>query len=233
VINGKKVVAVVPARGGSKRLPRKNVLPLMGKPLITWSLEAASKSKYIDQVIVSTDDSEIADICQELGYSVPELRPDFLATDTAKTGDVLLYSLEKHGEDAEIAVLLQPTSPLRTSEHIDEALELFILKNAISIVSVTPCEHPPLWANTLPESLSMGNFIHPEAMKRSQDCGDYFRFNGAVYVFDVEYLQQFGEIRYTKDSFAYIMDNHVSFDIDTQLDFELAEFFMNRKQGQS
>ncbi|CAH6784627.1 N-acylneuraminate cytidylyltransferase [Vibrio chagasii] len=229
MINGKKVLALIPARGGSKRLPRKNVLPLAGKPLIGWSINAAQKSKYIDQIFVSTDDQEIADVSSLFGVDVPELRPDHLASDTATTESVLTYTLEKLGSDVDIIVLLQPTSPLRTAQHIDEALDMFIEKQAFSVVSVTPCEHPPLWANTLPEDGTMGDFIRPEALKRSQDCGDFFRFNGAIYIFDVRRFMEYGEIRYTDESFAYVMENRVSFDIDQPLDFELAEFFMNKE----
>ncbi|MFB9141387.1 cytidylyltransferase domain-containing protein [Vibrio artabrorum] len=229
MIDTKKVLAIIPARGGSKRLPRKNILPLAGKPLIGWSIDAAKNSKYIDQIFVSTDDQEIADVSSLFGVDVPELRPDHLASDTATTESVLTYTLEKFGSDVDIIVLLQPTSPLRTAQHIDEALDLFIEKQAFSVVSVTPCEHPPLWANTLPDDGAMGDFIRPEALKRSQDCGDFFRFNGAIYIFDARKLMEYGEIKYTEESFAYVMENRVSFDIDQQLDFELAEFFINKE----
>ncbi|PFG45498.1 N-acylneuraminate cytidylyltransferase [Vibrio sp. ES.051] len=228
MIHGKKVIALIPARGGSKRLPRKNTLPLNGKPLVGWSIEAAQNCSYIDKVIVSTDDQEIADIALQFGANVPELRPVELANDTATTASVMLYTLDKFAADADIVVLLQPTSPLRTAQHIDEALSLFHQKDAESVVSLTPCEHPPLWSNTLPCNGSMGSFIRPDALQRSQDLGDFYRINGAVYIFDVKTLRQKGEIRYTEHSFAYIMPNQYSLDIDTQFDFELAEFFMSK-----
>ncbi|HIF9274199.1 acylneuraminate cytidylyltransferase family protein [Photobacterium damselae] len=228
MINGKRILAFIPARGGSKRLPRKNVLPLAGKPLIGWSIEAAQQSKYIDNIFVSTDDPEIASIAEQFNVKVPELRPYELASDTASTESVMIYTLEKFGQQDDIIVLLQPTSPLRTARHIDEALEFFIEKQAFSVVSVTPCEHPPLWANTLPEDMSMGEFVRPEALHRSQDLSKYYRFNGAIYVFDIPTLIKYQEIRYTDQSYAYEMDNHVSFDIDQKIDFELAEFFMSK-----
>lgn len=221
-------MAFIPARGGSKRLPRKNVLPLAGKPLINWSIEAGKKSQYIDRVFVSTDDKEIADVACQLDAELPELRPAELASDTAKTEDVLLYSLKKFAPDVDVVVLLQPTSPLRTAEHIDEALELFMEQEAFSVVSVTPCEHPPLWSNTLPKDNSMGDFIRPEALSRSQDISQYYRLNGAIYIFDVKKLREHNEIRYTSETYAYVMDNDVSFDIDTEIDFDLAQFFMER-----
>lgn len=228
MLSNKKIMAFIPARGGSKRLPRKNVLPLSGKPLINWSIEAGKKSQYIDRVFVSTDDKEIADVACQLDVELPELRPAELASDTAKTEDVLLYSLEKFAPDVDIVVLLQPTSPLRTAEHIDEALDLFIKQKAFSVVSVTPCEHPPLWSNTLPKDNSMGDFIRPEALSRSQDISQYYRLNGAIYIFDVKKLREYNEIRYTSETYAYVMDNDVSFDIDTDIDFDLAQFFMER-----
>ncbi|ENX3946834.1 acylneuraminate cytidylyltransferase family protein [Photobacterium damselae] len=228
MINGKRILAFIPARGGSKRLPRKNVLPLAGKPLIGWSIEAAQQSKYIDNIFVSTDDPEIASIAEQFNVKVPELRPYELASDTASTESVMIYTLEKFGQQDDIIVLLQPTSPLRTARHIDEALEFFIEKQAFSVVSVTPCEHPPLWTNTLPEDMSMGEFVRPEALHRSQDLSKYYRFNGAIYVFDIPTLIKYQEIRYTDQSYAYEMDNHVSFDIDQKIDFELAEFFMSK-----
>ncbi|MGR5325725.1 acylneuraminate cytidylyltransferase family protein [Vibrio alfacsensis] len=223
MINGKKVIALIPARGGSKRLPRKNVLPLNGKPLIGWTIDAAKNSQYIDQILVSTDDQEIADVASDYGIAVPELRPTELAGDNSSTESVLFYSLTKFAFDADIVVLLQPTSPLREAQHIDDALTLFEQRQAFSVVSVTPCEHSPLWANTLPENGSLGDFIKPEALHRSQDLQTFFRLNGAVYIFDISRLKEIGRLAYTEESYAYVMNNECSVDIDTQLDFLLAE----------
>lgn len=223
MINGKKVIALIPARGGSKRLPRKNVLPLNGKPLIGWTIDAAKNSQYIDQILVSTDDQEIADVASDYGIAVPELRPTELAGDNSSTESVLFYSLIKFAVDADIVVLLQPTSPLREAQHIDEALALFEQRQAFSVVSVTPCEHSPLWANTLPEDGNLGDFIKPEALHRSQDLQPFYRLNGAVYIFDISRLKEIGKLAYTDKSYAYVMNNECSVDIDTQLDFLLAE----------
>ncbi len=227
MINNQKVLAIIPARGGSKRLPRKNILPLCGKPLIGWSIDAAKNSKYIDEIFVSTDDPKIAKITEEFGISIPELRPEKLASDDAKTEDVLLYTLDKFGKDFNIVILLQPSSPLRISQHIDEALELFIQKKAFSVVSVTPCEHSPLWSNTLPIDNSMSNFIAPEAIKRSQELETYYRINGAIYIFNIKKLIEYNEIRYTTKSYSYIMRNEHSIDIDHEIDFKLAETIIN------
>ncbi|MGF1762551.1 cytidylyltransferase domain-containing protein [Aliivibrio kagoshimensis] len=226
MINKKKVMAIIPGRGGSKRLPRKNVLTLNGKPLIGWSIEAAQKSKYIDTLFVSTDDQEVAEVSRSYDVEVPELRPGELSSDIATTESVLFYTLNKFGCDIDIVVVLQPTSPLRTAEHIDEALELLIKKDAFSVVSVTPCEHSPLWSNTLPEDESMGEFLPTETMKRSQDLDKYYRLNGAIYCFNKYRLKEIGKICYTSESFAYVMGNDVSVDIDTQLDFDIAELLL-------
>lgn len=226
MINNKKIIAIIPARGGSKRLPRKNILPLAGKPLMSWTIEAALASKYIDKVIVSTDDIEIQKVAQKAGADVPELRPENLSTDTATTQDVIFYTLDKFSNDEDIVVILQPTSPLRNHTHIDDALELFERKKASSIISVTPCEHPPQWSNTLPINGSLYNFIIPQNSQRSQDLEKYYRLNGAIYIYDTIKYKADNNISFCNESYAYIMENKHSIDIDTKNDFEYAEFIM-------
>lgn len=228
MINNKRVLAIVPARGGSKRLPRKNILTIAGKPLIHWTIEAALNSKYIDEVLISTDDADIADVSSKYNISLPELRPSGLSTDQASTQDVILYTLQKFGGDFDIVVILQPTSPLRQSEHIDGAFELFIKNEAFSIVSVTPCEHPPIWSNTLPVDGSMGKFLNKDSNKRSQELDSYYRLNGAIYIYDVRKLISNGEMKYTNKTYAYKMCNRTSVDIDTQLDFDFASLLLNK-----
>ncbi len=228
MLDDKKVIAVIPARGGSKRLPRKNILPLGGKPLIGWTIEAAQSSSYVDEVVISTDDQEIADVAKQFGVAVPALRPEELSTDTATTQSVLFYTLEKYGKDADIVVLLQPTSPFRSSDHIDQAIESLVKKSAFSVVSVTPCEHPPQWANTLPEDGSMKDFLRLGDGKRSQDLGQAFRLNGAIYVYDICRLLEAGEMIYREDTYAFKMPRENSIDIDSQFDFDLAEFYLQK-----
>lgn len=228
MLNGKRVIAVIPARGGSKRLPRKNILPLGGKPLIGWTIEAAQKSQYVDDIFISTDDQKIADVVSQFGVEVPELRPEELSTDIATTQSVLFYTLEKFGRNADIVVLLQPTSPFRSNYHIDEAIELLDKKSAFSIISVTPCEHPPQWANTLPDNDSMKDFLRFGSGKRSQDLGEAFRLNGAIYVYDTHKLLEVGEMAYREDTYAYKMSNDSSIDVDNQIDFDMAEFFYQK-----
>ncbi|MBP7742355.1 MAG: acylneuraminate cytidylyltransferase family protein [Aliarcobacter sp.] len=219
----KTFLAIIPARGGSKRLPRKNVLDLCGKPLIAWSIEAALKSKYISKIIVSSDDEEILNIAKEYKADFIK-RPYELASDTATTFDALKHTLE-NVEKYDYVVLLQPTSPLRTEKHINEAIELLEEKNADAIISVCEMEHSPLWSNILDENLDMSNFLSDEVLnKRSQDLPKYYRLNGAIYICKIDkFLQNRGF--FLKDKvFAYIMDKKDSVDIDEEIDFKLAQF---------
>jgi CMP-N-acetylneuraminic acid synthetase len=226
-----KYLAIIPARGGSKRLPRKNILLLQNKPLIYWSIDAALKTQYINEVIVTTDDIEIAEISKKYGAKVPFIRPNELANDTADSVSVVLHVIEYYKSQSvkiENIILLQPTSPLRTSEDISLAIELFEQKNADSIISVCPTEHSPLWCNTLPEDLSMDNFINPKYKNtRSQDLPIYYRLNGAIYIIKSNILEKEKSFNTSKNSYSYIMSNEKSIDIDTKLDFIIAEQIMN------
>ena len=218
-----KYLAVIPARGGSKRLPNKNILDLNGKPLIAWSIEAAKKSKKIDDVVVTSDSEKILNIAKQ--YNVKAIkRPDFLASDTATTFDAIKHAIETLDDKYEYIVLLQPTSPLRNEKHIDEAIELLEQKNADAVISVCEMEHSPLWSNTLPENLSMNNFLRDEVKnKRSQDLDKYYRLNGAIYICKTDRLLK-EKTFFIKDKiYAYIMDRKSSVDIDDEIDFKLAE----------
>jgi CMP-N-acetylneuraminic acid synthetase len=228
MIDGRTVLALIPARGGSKRLPKKNILPLCGKPLIAWTIEAALQSKYVDQVLVSTDCSEIAAVSRQSGAEVPFLRPVELAGDTSSTNDVILHALGTIPHFIpDLVVILQPTSPLRTAAHIDESLQLLVDNNAKGIVSVSECEHSPLWANNLPENNQMGKFIRPTVIgKRSQDLPVYYRLNGAIYAFTKDSLLSHGGVFYSNDVYAFKMDRDCAVDIDNELDFQFAEVLM-------
>ena len=226
-----KYLAIIPARGGSKRLPNKNILNLNGKPLVAWSIEAAKKSKYIDEIVVSSDSNEILEIAQK--YNVKTIkRPDELATDTASSVDVVKHVAENY-PGYEYVVLLQPTSPLRNKKHIDEAIELLEKKNADAIISVCEMDHSPLWSNTLPESLSMKNFLREDVKnKRSQDLPTYYRLNGAIYICKTDRLLEQNTFFIKDNIFAYIMDRKSSVDIDDEIDFKLAEvLLLNEKNS--
>lgn len=231
MINNKKVLAVIPARGGSKRLPRKNVLSLQGKPLISWSIDAGLNSHYIDRVVVSTDCNEIAEISKQYGADVPFIRPADIAGDMATTNSVILHTINmlSSTEQFDIVIILQPTSPLRTSKDIDDALEMLDIKQGDGVVSVCECEHSPLWSNILPTDGNMGSFIREDIKgKRSQDLPTYYHLNGAVYAFTTKALIANQGINYTDAVFAIKMPTLRSVDIDHELDFRIAEAILNQ-----
>lgn len=224
--NNKTFLAVVPARGGSKRLPRKNVLNLGSKPLIAYSIEAGLKSKYIDAVVVSSDDEEILALSQKLGAMTIK-RPQELASDTASTFDAIEHTI-KNMQSYDYLVLLQPTSPLRSASHIDDAIRLLDEKGADAVISVCEMSHSPLWSNTLPKDGSMVGFLKEDAMgKRSQDLPSYYRINGAIYICKIERLLQEREFFLKDNIFAYVMDRKNSIDIDEEIDFRLAEALLS------
>jgi len=222
----KTFLAIVPARGGSKRLPRKNVLDLNGKPLIGWSIEAGLNSSYVDSVVVTSDDSEILKIAKEFNATTIE-RPKSLATDTSSTFDAIEHTINNL-KRYDYIVLLQPTSPLRNSKHIDEAIELLISKNADAIVSVCEMEHSPLWSNTLPENDSMQGFLRDEVLnKRSQDLETHYWLNGAIYICETEKLLEQKSFFLKESIYAYKMSRENSVDIDEKIDFKIAEILMD------
>lgn len=221
----KNFLAIIPARGGSKRLPQKNMLDLAGKPLFVWSIEAGFNCKYIDKVIVTSDDEKILSISKQCGAEIIK-RPEELATDTATTFDAIKHTIENL-ERYEFIVLLQPTSPLRNEKHINEAIELLHVKNADAIISVCRSEHSPLWCNTLPEDKSMSHFMQDEIKnKRSQDLGEYYRLNGAIYICRTEKLLSEKTFFIKDNIFAYEMDRASSIDIDEEMDFKIANMIM-------
>jgi len=225
VYKNKTFLAIIPARGGSKRLPRKNILDLVDKPLITWSIEAGLNSKYIDKVIVSSDDNEILNISQKYG-ALTIKRPNTLASDTATTFDAIKHTIE-NTDKYDYIVLLQPTSPLRDENHIDEAIELLEDKCADAVVSVCEMDHSPLWSNTLPENGSMQGFLKNEVLnKRSQDLENYYRLNGAIYICKTDRLLEEESFFLKKNIFSYIMGRKSSVDIDEKIDFKLAELLI-------
>ena len=219
----KTFLAIIPARGGSKRLPRKNILDLNGKPLIAHSIEAALKSKYIDKVIVTSDDDEILEISKQFGAETVK-RPDELASDTASSFDAIKHTIE-NTENYDYIVLLQPTSPLRNETYIDEAIELLETKEADAVVSVCEMDHSPLWSNALPNNGSMNNFLRDEVKgKRSQDLEPYYRLNGAIYICETVRLLEEKSFFFKDNIFSYKMDRKSSIDIDEEMDFEIAKY---------
>ena len=230
MIDNKRILAIIPARGGSKRLPRKNILNLAGKPLIAWSIESALASKYIDRVIVSSDDDEIAAISEKYGADVPFMRPADLATDESTSIDVVLYTIEALrgiDEQYDYVILLQPTSPLRQAKHIDDSISRMINKGSDAIISVCESEHHPLWNNTLDSDMSMDNFLEASIRnKRSQDLEKQYRINGSIYISSIEKLKKENSFFLRKNCSAYIMNQDVSIDIDKKIDLDLASLIL-------
>lgn len=222
------IIAVIPARGGSQRLPRKNVKNLAGKPLISWTIDAALNSRSLDSVVVSSDDEEI--LSEAAKYPVQVLkRPDHLATATATTFETLLHCVDApsfQSQTAQQILLLQPTSPLRTSEDIDRAIALKKESGASSVISVCECEHSPLWSNVLNERGEMDDFLPAHILnKRSQDLPVYYRLNGAIYISDIDKFKEQGGF-FMKNSRAYVMPRDRSIDIDTEIDFKLCQLML-------
>ena len=224
------MISIIPARGGSKGLPGKNILPLCGKPMIAYTIEAAKQSKYIDRVIVSTDDQKIAEIALQYGAEVPFLRPDFLASDTAQAIDNYIYTIERLSKEwntpIEEFVVLQPTSPLRIAEDIDGAIEMFMEKQADSVISYTPEAHPVRWHKYLDENNAFVDIFDTTIANR-QDLKTSYYPNGAVYVFRFSMIKE--RKYYTDKSYGFIMPRVRSVDIDYKEDFDYVEFLMSRR----
>ena len=227
----KKILAIIPARGGSKRLPKKNLMDLNGKPLIAYTIVAAQNSRYIDKVILSSDDEAIIKVAKEYGCDVPFVRPKALAQDETRSIDVVTHALQTLDEKFDDVILLQPTSPLRTTEDIDGAIEMFYNKRATSVIGVCEMEHSPLWANTLDESMSMENFLDDKYNNsRSQDLPTYYRINGAFYMSKVASVLENETFFVKKDIYAYLMSQEDSVDIDTKLDFIVAQAILKERE---
>lgn len=229
MIDGKTVLAVVPARGGSKGIPKKNVKLIAGKPLIAWSIEAALNSKYIDRVIVSTDCQEIASVSREHGADVPFLRPAELASDEATSVDVVIHAVQSV-DAADVVVLLQPTSPLRNSDDIDASIELFARNGEATVVSVTEAREAPHWMFSIKggrlERAINGDGSIPTAR---QELPTYYTLNGAIYI--VSRPKLFTQKTYlTPETVPFEMPTERSVDIDEMFDFFIAEKLLEAQQ---
>ena len=227
-----KNIAIIPARSGSKGLKDKNIKDLCGRPLLSYSIEAAKGSKVFDEIMVSTDSERYAAIAKEYGASVPFLRSSATSSDTASSWDTVLEVLENYGKTGRAfdnVCLLQPTSPLRTAEDIKQAYALFQTAET-AVISVCEVDHSPLWCNTLPDDLSLDGFIKPSNFKQRQKIDKYYRLNGAVYFVKVSALYE-SQFLYRQGSYAYVMDKRRSIDIDDEFDFRMAEFLMRMQQN--
>ena len=227
---GSEVVALIPARGGSKRVPRKNVRLVGGRPLIAWTIDIAQRCPVLDKVIVSTDDGEIAHIAQQLGALVPFLRPPELSTDDARSVDVMLHALdwlEAHGEYPHWLVLLQPTSPLRAPEDVQGAFELARTMDADAVIGVTVWDIP--WSHMA--------FLRDDGTLSLAEDGERLTsslrglnvvINGAVYVSKVAALRQYRSL-FAGQVYGYVVPRERSLDIDTEWDLHIADLILGSR----
>lgn len=230
MIGDKKVLALIPARGGSKGIPHKNIIDLCGRPLIEYSISAARSSKYIDRVIVSTDDAEIAKVSEESGADVPFLRPAELAGDNSRTVDAVLHAinqLKAQGEEYQILILLQPTQPLRTSEDIDKAIEKFVEVNYQALVSVSPVDDNPLLIRNI-ENDKLIPLINASSTCRRQDMPAYYRVNGCIYINLIDELSE--STSFNDNRIPFVMSREHSVDIDEMKDLHIAEYYLKSKK---
>ena len=220
-----KILAVIPARGGSKGVPRKNIRISAGKPLIAWTIEEAKKSKYIERIILSSEDDEIIEVAKKYGCEVPFKRPIEFAQDDTPGIDPVLHAIEQcSGYD--YIILLQPTSPLRTVEDIDRSIEKVLKENLAFCVSVTEQEKHPNWMYTLSQNklipvLSNGE----EISSRRQDLPKVYGLNGAIYIAKIEKLLEKKSFL-NDDTGYYIMEKKNSLDIDSEEDLLYFEFLI-------
>ncbi|WP_157263631.1 acylneuraminate cytidylyltransferase family protein [Azohydromonas aeria] len=233
-----RLLAVIPARGGSKRLPGKNVRPLAGRPLIAWSVATARNSGMCECVMVSTDDAQIAAVARQAGAHVPWLRPPELATDTATTSDVLRHALAwyeaEHGR-IEAVLLLQPTSPLRRTDSVREAVAMYLMQppgQRHCVVSVSPAAPHPAWCFRL-TAQGMEPFLGWDALsRRSQDLPPAYALNGSIYVIPADTVRS-GEPVIGPGAKAFAMSApYESVDIDTEADWRLAESLVSQLPGE-
>lgn len=223
MIGTRRVLALLTARGGSKRLPRKNVLPLAGKPLIAWTVKAALEARTVDRLILSTDDAEIAAVARDWGCDVPFMRPPALATDEASSMDVIWHALDMAGEGFDDLVLLQPTSPLRQASDIDACVTLRADRDAHAVVSVSAPDKP---LSHFGFAAGDGSFsrLDPALLPQSGLCV----LNGAVYAADIARLCATGSF-YAADTLCFAMPADRSIDIDTRQDFLVAEALLRHE----
>jgi N-acylneuraminate cytidylyltransferase len=226
MIQGHSVLAIIPARGGSKGISKKNIKLLAGKPLIAWTIEEAKKSKYIDRLILSSEDEEIIKVAKEWGCEVPFIRPAELAKDDTPGIEPVLHALNTLKEQYKYVVLLQPTSPLRLVDDIDGCIEACISSKALSCISVTEVNQHPHWMYTINASGCLSPVIQRTKENHCrQDLPRVYVLNGAVYVAESILLKNKCSFL-TAETKAYVMSKERSLDIDEDIDLKLCEILM-------
>lgn len=227
------MLAIIPARGGSKGVPRKNIKELCGKPLIAYTIEAALKAREIDRVIVTTDSTEIANVAMQYGAEIPFMRPSYLADDDSSAVDVYLHAVEflKKREESHLEkfVVLLPTVPLRDSYEIDRAIQILNENKCTTLVSVVEADVPVSWYYRMEDKMVIKNagFDSDNAIRNRQTNRKYYIPNGAIYILDYRLLKS-KRTYYADDTIGYVMERKKSVDIDTEDDFRYAEYLMTK-----
>lgn len=229
---GKKIAALITARGGSKGIPKKNIVKLCGKPLIHWTVESALKSKYTDKVFLSTDSDEIINSVKKFDVEVPFKRPKSLSSDKATSTDVILHFIDwmkKNRNEYNTLLLLQPTSPFRKSEHIDNSIKKFIgTKDALSLISVTENSKSPYLSRKINQKGFIENLFNEKSEKRRQDIPVTYYINGAIYLISIKNFEKYKTFQ-TPKTLSYVMPYYSSVDIDEPMDLKIAELYYKEK----
>ncbi len=223
----KRILALIPARGGSKGIKGKNITSLAGKPLIAYTIEAAGKSRYMDSVVVTTDSEEIAAVAEKYGARIPFLRPAVLAGDRSRTIEAVLHAvreLEDMGEYYDVLALLQPTQPLRSAADIDQAMECFFEKGQRALASVSPAAHHPLLIRSIGQEGVLKPVLACQSTCRRQDMPAYYRINGCIYINRIGELSE--ETSFNDNEVPYIMPTERSVDIDAAVDLAVAAYYL-------
>jgi len=220
------MLAVIPARGGSKGLPGKNVKKLAGKPLIAYTIEAALSSKEVTQIVISTDDEEIANVCSKYDVEIPFMRPEVLASDNALIVDTYTYTVDRinkeQNKNYQNMIALLPTCPLRNGNDIDSAVKIFKEKEADSVISYYEAPHPVQWYRYIDNNGVLRSvFQESDRLANRQEENITYLPNGAIYVFKMNLLRE--NKYYSDKSYPYLMPSSRSIDIDTLNDFKMAE----------
>ena len=229
------MLGLIPARAGSKRLLGKNLLCLLDRPLIAWSIDAGKESTIIDNVVVSTEDKEIIQVAKKFGADSIIERPFELATDHASSNDVLIHALDTlsdRGESYSYVAFLQPTSPLRTAYHIDEVFKLMATKRAGAVIGVCKTEHPREWTGKIPSNGSLSSFfLETELGRLSQEFSPTYQINGAIYIVPTDKFLQENTLFLQAGMVAYVMDRFSSVDIDEEYDLMFADWLLTHRDG--
>ena len=229
---GRKILAVIPARGGSKGVPRKNIIEVGGHPLIKYTIDCGKNSKYLDRTVISTEDLLIKRVAEENGGDVPFLRPKELAEDTSKTIDCIVHAvntLKSMGEEYDYVIILQNTVPLRKSWHVDEAIEMIVDSSERSLVSISEVDEHPILMRTLNEDKTVKNLLQMNSTMRRQDFPKFYKVDGAIYIQKLD--KDFNlDTSLNDGKLGYIMERKYSTDIDNYLDIKIIEYYLEKEK---